>query len=64
MFYGYMVTQLPGGMLAEKVGPRLVFGLTGLLSGIVTMVTPFIARWDVKALLASRILLGLAQVIY
>ena len=62
MFYGYIVTQLPGGLLAEVVGARFVFGLAGLVSGIITFVTPFIARWDLKALIASRVVLGLVQV--
>ena len=62
MFYGYVITQLPGGVLAEKLGARLVFGLTGLLSGIITMATPFIAHWNVKVLVASRVLIGLIQV--
>jgi sugar phosphate permease len=58
-FWGYVVTQLPGGWLASRVGPKrvivgalLVVGATGCLTGIVN---------HLPALLAIRFVMGLAE---
>ena len=61
-FYGYVVTQLPGGYLADRFGPCLVLGACCTLSGILTFVTPFIAHLGPMALIGSRVVVGLVQV--
>jgi sugar phosphate permease len=58
-FWGYVLTQLPGGLLAQRLGPTrvvaaalLVTGVTACLTGIVT---------DLPALLAVRVAMGIAE---
>lgn len=41
-FYGYVLTQIPGGRLAETFGGKLVFGLGGLFE-IISLVLQ--AQW-------------------
>lgn len=57
-FWGYILTELPGGRLAELVGGRRVFGHSMLWSSVLTLVTPAAALMDFKALIFVRVLLG------
>lgn len=57
-FWGYILTELPGGRLAELVGGRRVFGHSMLWSSVLTLVTPMAAIMDYKALVVVRVLLG------
>lgn len=43
-FYGYLVTSLIGGALAERFGGRHVVGIALLASGILTGISPLIAQ--------------------
>ena len=61
-FYGYVITQLPGGYFAEQFGAKLVFGMAVLVPSILSLLTPVVARWSAQALVALRIIMGLAQV--
>ena len=61
-FYGYIVTQIPGGMLAEKYGGKWVFGLGCLGTTILTLVTPIAAYHSLGMLLAVRVLEGFGEV--
>ncbi|XP_064105971.1 sialin-like isoform X1 [Macrobrachium nipponense] len=60
-FYGYVITSIPGGRLAELYGTKIVFGGSILLSGILTLFTPVAARFSYVALILIRILIGIAQ---
>ena len=40
-FIGYLGGNIPGGMLAEKYGGKLVFGLGSLATAILTLILPF-----------------------
>ena len=60
-FWGYLVLQIHGGTLAEKFGTRLVLGSALLLTSVLTVLTPVIAKWNVWALFTSRILIGIAE---
>ncbi|XP_031552976.1 sialin-like isoform X2 [Actinia tenebrosa] len=60
-FYGFLVTQLPGGWLASKFGGKNVFGLGVLFTSVLTLLTPLAANHSVAALVAVRILEGLCQ---
>ncbi|KAJ9591413.1 hypothetical protein L9F63_002019, partial [Diploptera punctata] len=57
--YGGIVTNLLGGRLSETFGPKYVFGFGVLLTGILTMLCPVAARWDVSAFLTVRVIIGL-----
>ena len=58
-FYGYILTQFPGGRLAEFYGGKWFFGFGVLFTSILTYLTPFAAKSDYKLLIAVRILEGL-----
>ena len=62
-FYGYVVTQLPGGYLSEQFSAKIVFGLAVLIPSVLSLLTPFVAHWHVRALIVLRIMMGLAEVI-
>ena len=57
-----MVTQIPGGILAEKYGGKYIFGLGTLFTAVFTLVTPVAARSSTTALIVVRVLTGLAEV--
>ncbi|XP_054720122.1 putative inorganic phosphate cotransporter [Uloborus diversus] len=60
-FYGNIITQIPGGMAAEKWGAKWLFGIGVLVTAIFTLLTPLAARWNVYALIAARIMEGLGE---
>jgi len=60
-FYGYIVTQLPGGFLAGKYGGKWLFGGGVLCTSILTLLTPVAARADYKLLIALRVLEGFGE---
>ncbi len=57
-FYGYVVTQYPGGRLAELFGGKWVFGVGILLTAIFTLLTPVAAHTNFALLLAVRVAEG------
>ena len=58
-----MVTQIPGGMLAEKYGGKWVFAIGILLTDFFCLLTPLAARHGGPgAVIAVRILTGLSEV--
>ena len=59
-FYTYMLMQVPGGRLAERIGGKWVVMVGILLSSVVNVVTPVIAS-NFAAIVVSRIVLGAAQ---
>ncbi|KAG8181637.1 hypothetical protein JTE90_015279 [Oedothorax gibbosus] len=60
-YYGYCVTQIPGGRLAELVGGKWVIGLANLATALLTLLVPTAARIHVGLLVAVRVMQGLAQ---
>lgn len=58
-FWGYILTELPGGRLAELIGGRRVFGQSMLWASIITLFTPGAAYLDYKVVVFLRALLGL-----
>lgn len=58
-FYaGYVLTELPGGRLAEIIGARRVFGYSMLAASFVTLLTPAAAELHYIAVIILRVLLG------
>ncbi|XP_003374292.1 sialin [Trichinella spiralis] len=43
-YYGYIFTQIPGGLLASRFGGKWVFGLGTLSASVLTLFTP-LAAW-------------------
>lgn len=60
-FYGYLITQFPGGLLARKFGGKNLFGLGVLCTALFTLLTPIAARQHVAVLIFLRILEGLCE---
>lgn len=62
-FWGYIITQLTGGRLAERIGTKYLFAALQVMVGIVTVCLPVLARAGVEFFIMGRVMLGLAQVI-
>ncbi|XP_077285026.1 putative inorganic phosphate cotransporter isoform X2 [Arctopsyche grandis] len=61
-FYGYVITHLPGGIIAEKFGGKYSLGLGILSTAVLTLLTPVVARSGGSgALIALRALEGLGE---
>lgn len=60
-FYGYVVTQVPGGRMAELLGGKRIYGYGVLVTAIFTMLTPVAARWNLPFLVLVRILEGMGE---
>jgi len=60
-FYGYILTQIPGGYLATKYGGKRVFlwGITA--TAVITIFTPLLAKQSTGLLVAARVLAGLCE---
>ncbi|XP_067010450.1 putative inorganic phosphate cotransporter [Anabrus simplex] len=61
-FWGYVVTQVPGGELAQRFGPKyLMFGslIVGSLFAILTPLAASVGGWGLVC--ASRVVQGLSQ---
>lgn len=60
-FYGYIVTQIPGGYLANRFGGKYVFGFGILATGLLTLLTPACIYWNVLSLVILRIFEGVCE---
>ncbi|KAH6935243.1 hypothetical protein HPB50_004812 [Hyalomma asiaticum] len=60
-FYGYILTVLPGGVLAEQFGPKWLIGLGVVITSLLSMVLPAAAHAHYIIVVAIRILQGLAE---
>ena len=61
-FYGYTITQVPGGWLATKFGGKYVFGIGIVMTAVLTLLTPLAAQVSVWALVALRVAEGMFEV--
>ncbi|KAG2452408.1 hypothetical protein HYH02_002651 [Chlamydomonas schloesseri] len=60
-FWGYLLTQVAGGVLADRYGGRLVLGLGVLWWSLATALTPVAAAAGLPALLLARCLMGVGE---
>ncbi|XP_063821196.1 sialin-like [Ostrinia nubilalis] len=60
-FYGYLVTQLPGGWLASKIGGNRVFAIGIGATSLLTLLTPPLAYTSTGLLIAVRVVEGLFE---
>ncbi|XP_041369663.1 sialin-like [Gigantopelta aegis] len=60
-FWGYVISQIPGGWLATRFGGKRVFGWGIFLSALLTLITPVISNVSYVLLMIIRILLGAAS---
>ena len=62
-FYGYVLTQVPGGRLAELFGGKLVYGLGVLMTAVFTLLSPIAAQINFPLFIIVRVLEGMGEVI-
>lgn len=64
-YYGYVLTHLPGGLLAEKFGGKWTLGLSLLSTSVATVLTPWVvSMWGAVGLFIIRVVEGLGEVIH
>ncbi|CAL1268948.1 unnamed protein product [Larinioides sclopetarius] len=60
-YYGYVVTQIPGGILCDKLGAKVLFGGGICTTCILYLFIPLVASWGARYVIAIRVLQGLAE---
>ncbi|XP_034830470.1 putative inorganic phosphate cotransporter [Maniola hyperantus] len=61
-YYGYVVTHLPGGLLAEKFGGKWTLGLSLLCTSVSTALTPFaVGIGGAVGLFIMRVICGFGE---
>jgi len=61
-FYGYIITQIPGGYFSEKFGGKWFLFFGTLATTVFTLLSPVSARYSSTMFVACRILMGLGEV--
>lgn len=61
-FWGYVMTELPGGRMAEIFGARRIFGYSMLIASLMTFLTPLAANISHMAVVALRVVIGFTLV--
>lgn len=61
-YYGYIVSHIPGGVLADRFGGKHTLGLGILSTALTTLLTPTAAYLGPGYLVALRIVMGLGEV--
>lgn len=61
-FYGYLVSQIPAGMLAERYGGKWVFFIFIGVATLMTLLTPLAAQVSWQLLIVVRVLGGIGSV--
>lgn len=60
-FWGYLLTQIAGGIWADKVGGKLVLGFGVVWWSLATVLTPIAARISLPCLLVVRAFMGIGE---
>jgi len=60
-FYGYVLSQVAGAILARKYGGHVVLGVAAFLWSLCSMAVPLLARYSFFALILGRVFLGLFE---
>ena len=63
-FYGYLISQIPGGILAERYGGKWVFGVSLGIATVATLLTPVAATLNMGFLIFLRVIVGVGSVSY
>ncbi|KAH9523359.1 hypothetical protein Btru_039829 [Bulinus truncatus] len=60
-FYGYICTQVLSGWLSSRYGGTKVWGVSMLVCGVCTLLTPVCARTNVYLVYAVRVIVGISS---
>lgn len=60
-FYGYVITQVPGGRLSEVLGGKKLYGLGVLVTAVFTILTPLAANAGIWTFVFVRVVEGLGE---
>ncbi|XP_049809613.1 sialin-like [Schistocerca nitens] len=60
-YYGYVIGHVPGGMLADYFGGKIVFAVSVFVSSLLSVLSPASAWADDYVLFANRVAQGLVQ---
>ncbi|MEM9621183.1 MAG: ACS family MFS transporter [Pseudomonadota bacterium] len=60
-YFGYLVTQLLGGYLADRFGGKIVLAVGVIWWSIFTLFTPAAAALGLAVLIAARVLMGMGE---
>ncbi|CAI9764851.1 unnamed protein product [Fraxinus pennsylvanica] len=60
-FWGYLLTQIVGGIWADKIGGKLVLGFGVVWWSVATILTPIAARIGLPCLLVMRAFMGIGE---
>ncbi|KAG0474621.1 hypothetical protein HPP92_014307 [Vanilla planifolia] len=60
-FWGYLLTQIAGGIWADKVGGKVVLGFGVVWWSVATILTPIAARVGLPSLLIMRAFMGIGE---
>lgn len=60
-YFGYILTQLLGGYLADRFGGKIVLAVGVLWWSLFTILTPLAASFGIVALIVARILMGMGE---
>ncbi|XP_070504435.1 sialin-like [Chironomus tepperi] len=60
-YYGYLCTQIIGGVIAAKIGGNILFGIGIGVTAVFTLLTPLASNWSIYALIVVRVLMGLFE---
>lgn len=61
-FYGYVITQIPFGILAKRYGSKYFLGVGMLINSVFGLLVPMSARADYYWLMVVRFIQGLGEV--
>ncbi|XP_075232067.1 putative inorganic phosphate cotransporter isoform X2 [Lycorma delicatula] len=60
-YFGYIITHIPGGLLAQKFGGKHTLGLGIFSTALFTILTPWVAHQGVYPLVALRFFMGFGE---
>ncbi|ESP05587.1 hypothetical protein LOTGIDRAFT_102784 [Lottia gigantea] len=58
IYWGTVITQYPGGLLAKRFGGTVIFGLGVLGTALCSLIIPWASTWGVYAVITIRFLQG------
>ena len=60
-YIGYMVTQIWGGLLSDRIGAKIVLGVGLVVWSVFTLITPWAFYGGFMALIIARVGMGLGE---